>query len=187
MGGLGLFLAASRPGPGHPRAAAQAWITLAAITALAAAATSLLARGSARRRAVWLAVGGGFVYGFASAVTERTGHVLNRGVLHLLATWAPYTFVVAAAIGLLFVQSAFHAGELRLSLPTLTVIQPIVAIAIGQFIFGEKIASAGLARGGDVAGLVLMTAGVFVLAQSPVLAGIPAPPPDPRVCSARGW
>jgi len=174
VAGLGLFLAVSRPGPGHPRASAEAWVALAAMTAVVAAAAAVLARGSARRRAVALAAGGGFVYGFASAVTERTGHALNRGVLHVLATWAPYTLIVAALIGMLLVQSAFNAGELRFSLPTLTVVQPLVAIAIGQIMFNEKIASSGLARVGETAGLLLMIAGVFALTQASTLIGTTA-------------
>jgi len=172
--GLGLFLAVSRPGPGHPRASAEAWFALAAMTAVVAVVASVAARGSARRRAAWLAVGAGFVYGFTSAVTERTGHALNRGVLHVLTTWAPYTLIAAALIGMLLVQSSFNAGALRLSLPTLTVVQPLVAIAIGQIVFNEKIASSGPARAGEAAGLLLMVAGVFALAQSPAIIATPA-------------
>ena len=57
--------------------------------------------------------------------------------------------------------AAFQASDLRFSLPTLTIGEPLVAIAIGQFLFGERIASGGLAPLLELATLAVMTAGVF--------------------------
>jgi hypothetical protein len=91
-----------------------------------------LATGSPRRRALCLGVGTGIIFGVTSAITERTGHLLYGGVLHALSSWAPYTLAVFSIVGLLLNQSAYQAGDLRLSLPVLTVLEPIVAIVIGQ-------------------------------------------------------
>ena len=129
----------------------------------------LARRASRSRAAVLLAVGSGTAFGYVAAVTERTGHVLDAGVVHTLATWVPYALVVGAVVALLLTQSAFHAGALRLSLPTLTVAQPLVAGAIGLGIFGEHIDSRGVAPVFEVLGLALVTFGVFVLARSSVI------------------
>jgi hypothetical protein len=98
---------------------------------------------------------------------------LDAGVLHTLATWAPYALVAGAVVALLLTQSAFHAGALRLSLPTLTVAQPLVAGAIGLGVFGEHIDSRGVAPFLEVLGLALVTVGVFVLARSSVIGAGP--------------
>jgi drug/metabolite transporter (DMT)-like permease len=71
---------------------------------------------------------------------------------------------------LLLTQSAFHAGALRLSLPTLTVAQPLVAVAIGLGFFGERIDSHGVAPIFELLGLALVIVGVFVLARSSLIA-----------------
>jgi hypothetical protein len=118
---------------------------------------------------VLLAAGSGTAFGYVAALTERTGHLLDAGVVHTLATWVPYALVVGAIGALLLTQSAFHAGALRLSLPTLTVAQPLVAGAIGLSIFGEHIDSHGVAPVFEVLGLAMVTFGVFVLARSPVM------------------
>lgn len=166
--GLALFIGVSRPGPGHPRADTLGWVCLFGTTAVLSGAAVLLAHGSARRRALLLAVATGVLYGVTSALTEHTGHVLNGGVLHTLTTWAPYVLVVVSIGGLLVNQSAYQAGDLRLSLPTFTVLEPIVAILIGQLLFGEHIASASGDRIGELAGLAVMAWGVFWLT-----AGVP--------------
>jgi len=168
--GLALFLGTARPGIGHPHASNVAWAILTAAIAVSCGAMVLGARGGSRRRAaVLLAAGSGTAFGYVAAVTERTGHILNAGVVHTLTTWTPYALLVGGVAALLLTQSAFHAGALRLSLPTLTVAQPLVAVAIGLGLFGERVDSRGLSPVFEVIGLVFVTVGVFLLARSPLI------------------
>lgn len=168
--GLALFLGVARPGIGHPHASGAAWAILTGAIALACGAMVLGARGGSRRRAaVLLAAGSGTSFGYVAALTERTGHLLDAGVVHTLTTWAPYALLVGGVGALLLTQSAFHAGALRLSLPTLTVAQPLVAVAIGLGFFGERVDSRGIAPVLELLGLVLVTVGVFLLARSPLI------------------
>ncbi|MGH9017371.1 MAG: DMT family transporter, partial [Acidimicrobiales bacterium] len=164
MAGLGVFLAAAHPGLGHPRASGTAWIVL---TVAVAAACALLVAGahggSPRRAAVLLGAGSGTAFGYVAALTESTGHVLDGGVLHTLASWEPYALVGGGVVALLLTQSAFNAGALRLSLPTLTVAQPLVAVAIGVVLFGEHLAWQGSTPGWLAAGLFMVVFGVFTL------------------------
>jgi drug/metabolite transporter (DMT)-like permease len=179
-GGLGLFLAQARPGVGHPTASGAAWGILTVTVALWCGTMVLGARGTSRvRAAVLLAVGSGTAFGYVAAVTERTGHLLDAGVVHTLTSWAPFALLGGGATALMLTQSAFHAGALRLSLPTLTIAQPLVAILIGLGFFGEHIDTAGLAPLLEVLGLILMTAGVFALALSPVIGAQDVPSRDP--------
>jgi hypothetical protein len=168
--GLALFLGVARPGIGHPHASNAAWALLSAAIAACCTIMVLGSRGgSPRRAAVLLAAASGTTFGYVAAVTERTGHILDRGVVHTLTTWTPYALLVGGVAALLLTQSAFHAGALRLSLPTLTVAQPLVAVAIGLGFFGEHVDSRGFAPVAEIAGLVLVTVGVFALARSPLI------------------
>jgi drug/metabolite transporter (DMT)-like permease len=170
LAGLALFLGAAHPGLGHPQASGEGWIVLTLAVAAACGALVLGARGGSRRRAaVLLGAGSGTAFGYVAALTERTGHILDGGIVHTLATWAPYGLLVGGTVALLLTQSAFHAGALRLSLPTLTVAQPLVAVIIGVGLFGEHIASHGAAPGWEGLGLVMVTFGVFALTRSPVI------------------
>lgn len=169
--GLGLFLEAARPALGHPTATWQAWVLLSAIIAAVCLAMALGAHfGSPRRAAVLYAAASGIAFGYVAAVTERTGHLLDSGALHTLATWPPYALVVAGVVALALTQSGFQAGLLRLSLPTLTIAQPLVALAIGIGFFGERVNHRGGATVIEVLGLAMMTLGVYSLARSPVIA-----------------
>ena len=171
--GLGLFLGVARPGIGHPHVTAETWIIVSAIVATVCGTTVVLRNRttSQNRAAVLLATGSGVAFGYAAALTASTGHLLNMGLLHVLTSWQPYALLVAGAVALILTQGAFHAGALRLSLPTLTVAQPLVAIAIG-LAFGEHINTQGLAPVFEILGLALVVVGVFALAQTPAIAGL---------------
>lgn len=169
-GGVALFLGAAHPGLGHPDASGKAWIVLTVVIAAACGAMVAGTRGGSRRRAaVLLGAGSGTAFGYVAALTERTGHLLDKGLVHTLAAWEPYTLLVGGAVALLLTQSAFHAGALRLSLPTLTVAQPLVAVVIGLGLFGEHIDSRGPAPGWEALGLAMVVFGVFALTRSPVI------------------
>jgi drug/metabolite transporter (DMT)-like permease len=170
VAGLTLFQEVARPGVGHPHASAMGWIVLSAIIAVGCAVMALLARGGSPTRAALLyAAASGTAFGYVAAVTERTGHSLDRGFVHVLTTWAPYVLVVAAVGALVLTQQAFNAGMLRLSLPTLTVAQPLVALAIGIGLFGERVRSQGFAPLEEVLALAVMTVGVYALTRSDLL------------------
>ncbi|HXQ62277.1 MAG TPA: DMT family transporter [Acidimicrobiales bacterium] len=177
MAGLALFLGVAHPGLGHPDASGPAWVVLTAVTAVACGAMVLGTRGGSRRRAaVLLGAGSGTAFGYVAALTERTGHLLDAGVLHTLATWEPYALLVGGSAALLLTQSAFHAGALRFSLPTLTVTQPLVAVIIGLGLFGEHIDGRGLAPLGETIGLAMIVVGVFALTRVPVIGTDPDTP-----------
>lgn len=171
VAGLALFLEIAHPALGNPRGSWEAWLGLSAVIAALCGALALGARaGSPRRAAVLYSAASGTAFGYVAAVTERTGHLLYQGVLHTLATWPPYVLVVAAVAALALTQSGFQAGVLSLSLPTLTIAQPLVALAIGIGFFGERVDARGVRPAVEVIGLAMMTFGVYFLARSPVIA-----------------
>jgi drug/metabolite transporter (DMT)-like permease len=164
--GLGLFLAVSRPGPGFPHASALGWSVLGVSALASVGALVVVARALARWRALCLGAATGILFGVVAALTESSAHLLDHGVVRALGHWQPYALAVCAVLGLMLSQSAFQAGDLKWSLPALTVVEPVVAILIGQLLFGEHISVAGLAPVGEVLALGLMTAGVVGLSRA---------------------
>jgi drug/metabolite transporter (DMT)-like permease len=85
-------------------------------------------------------IGAGVLFGFVAVLTRIIGkHLLDPNGLFLLnVQW--YTLIAIAAAGGLgswFVQSAYSSGPPDLVIAGLTVIDPMVGIAIGIIILGE--------------------------------------------------
>ncbi len=166
MGGLALFIAVSQPGPGLARGSNLGWAVLGLVTAISVGALILAARKRRQWRALTLGVAAGLLGGVLAALIERTAHLLDHGIVHAVTAWQPYALIVVGILGVVLTQSAYQAGDIRTSLPALTVTEPITAILIGQLLLGEQISVAGLAVPGEVVGLSLMAVGVFGLGQA---------------------
>jgi len=173
--GLVVFLVVARPGRGHPNATMTGWIALTVATVVSVGGVCLLGLRSRHHRPLYLAAGAGILFGVTAALAERTSHLLHLGLLTTLQHVPPYAMFVCAGAALILSQSAFQASELRWSLPTLTIVEPLVAILIGQVLYGEHVALGAAAVIGEVFGLAMMIAGIFGLSQ-----GIRQPPRVPN-------
>jgi hypothetical protein len=165
--GLAVFLLVASPEPGHSNVAPIVWIALLGSGAGITLALVVASGGRpAWQRAALLAAAAGVVYGVTAALTKTSSHLLDAGIVHLLVHWQPYALLIAGVGGMVISQSAFQAGPLDASLPTMSVVDPIVSIVIGALAFGENIA----AGPGDVAleviALIAMSTGVVMLSRS---------------------
>jgi hypothetical protein len=177
--GLGVFLSVASPASGHQNVEPYVWALLLASTGGAVALLVGFSFGRAPwKRAVLLSGAAGIIYGATAALTKTSIHLLRYGLLHLLVHWQPYALLVAGVGGMVIAQSAFQAGSLDASLPTMSVIDPIVSIVIGAVAFGESIAANPAALAAEVAALAAMTVGVFLLARSESVRALPEHPPS---------
>ncbi|MER5898134.1 DMT family transporter [Streptomyces sp. NPDC001876] len=140
-------------------------LVLAAGTFGAVAVVTVLAKGLHRpmARSVVLATGAGVAFGMASVFTKTVAMDWTSGSV---GSGLPTLLVIAglAASGLLLSQAAYRGAGLTAPLATVTVVNPVVAAAVGLTLFGEQfrygITGTVLALGcGAVAagGLVLLT------------------------------
>lgn len=164
--GLAIFLLVANPAAGRDNTGAGSWTALlVAVTAVSGLSTLLATAADPRRRAVLLAASAGIVYGAAAALTKTAAHLLGRGVGSLVTHWQPYVLVIFGVAGMILSQSAFQAGALDFSLPTMTVVDPVVSIAIGALVFHEAVDARPAAVLAEVLSLAAMSAGVWLLAR----------------------
>jgi drug/metabolite transporter (DMT)-like permease len=173
VAGLSLFLVVAAPGPGHDKASNLAWLVTGVCTLIPIAVLVAVSRSTGGAlRAGLMAAAGGIFYGLAAALTKVTAQEFHTGIVHTLTnTWEPYALVICAVVAMVVVQSAFQAGPLRWSLPTLTVVDPVVSVVIGALALGERISTVGAAPALEILGLVAMAGGVFLVARSPLMVG----------------
>jgi drug/metabolite transporter (DMT)-like permease len=165
--GLAVFLIVAGPQTGHDNVRPTIWVLL--LTSAAGAALLLISLARRRpgwQRAVLLSAAAGVIYGATAALTKASAHLLDGGFIFVLAHWQPYALLVAGISGMVVAQSAFQAGSLDSSLPTMSVVDPVVSIVIGAVAFGESIAAGPADVLTEVIALVAMSVGVFLLARS---------------------
>jgi drug/metabolite transporter (DMT)-like permease len=168
--GLGVFQWIAAPAAGHDFIRPSTWLLL--LTAGGGLSILLAAVGQeaeGRTKALFLSASAGTIYGVAAALTKTTGGLLSHGVVSTFAHWEPYALAVIGLAGMLIAQSAFQAGALDVSLPTMSAIDPVISICIGSLAFGEVIAGGAGPVALEVISLVVMVVGVYGLARSPAV------------------
>jgi drug/metabolite transporter (DMT)-like permease len=167
--GLSVFLLLAQPRPtGGANASVADW--LGALLSLALAIGVLVVVGlrrGGRSRAALFGAAAGLSDAAMAVVTKAFAHDINRGVSHAVVSWTPYTLVGAGIIAMTISQTAYQAGRPTVSLPIITVTDPVISSAVGVALFGEVIHLDRSSGPAAVAAIGLMVAGLVFLSRSP--------------------
>ena len=164
---LAVFVVLAKASPGDYAASLSTSAIVAVVCTVAVLACVVVAvRTAGWRRAVLLAVAVGVLFGVVAVLTKLVMHLLtHQGVLAVVTTPVLYLLAVLGVIATLLQQSAFHAGSLQTSVPTMLVLEPMIAVLLGAVVLGEHL---DVGRGDAVAIAVAtaaMVAGTIALGR----------------------
>ena len=164
--GLTLLIGVGRPGGGHRQASPSAW----AIATLAVAAVVVVALVRGRHvevagAGVWLALGTGAAFALDAGCLKSAADAVHDHGAGRLAVLAFGGFLVAAAAGNVLIQRAFQISPLHVALPALVATEPVGAVALGFLLYGERLRGGAVAVPAEVAGLIVLVAGVIAAAR----------------------
>jgi drug/metabolite transporter (DMT)-like permease len=166
VGGVGLFvLVAAFTAIDKPVTAMNLvtiLIILAVVLALFALTFAFLRR---RFKAIAYIVGAGVLYGFVATLAKVVISRLFQGDFGWLTILCLVGLLSAAALGGYFVQNAYSSGPPDLVIAGLTVIDPLVAVAIGIIVLGEASQAPAWALVAYVLFGLVAILGVFGLAR----------------------
>jgi hypothetical protein len=139
---LAVFISLARTKPGDYEGAEVPAIVVTGVCLVFVAGCLLVAlRLSNWRRAILLAVGVGVLFGVVAVLTKLVMHIVREGnMLRLMTTPVLYVVIAVGVIATLLQQSAFHAGSLRASVPAMLVLEPVVAVLLGEIVLEEHLA-----------------------------------------------
>lgn len=149
------------------------WPTAGGIAVVAFIAVQAGRRRSGKHRATLTGLGAGLVFGIQDALTRQTLQILqNHGMSGLLTSWSAYCLVATGAVGILLMQSAFNAGPLHASLPTITAGEPVAGILLGIVVFGDRISLSPASLATHAGGIAALVVGVILVARAPALSNL---------------
>ena len=90
----------------------------------------------------------------------------------LFTTWPPYCLLAAGIVGLWLMQSAFSAGPLHSSLPTIAAGEPVAGIVLGIVVFGDRIQISAGQLAIEAGGIAALIVGVVMVARSSAFGGL---------------
>ncbi len=155
--GVAVFVAAAHPSGGQPAADAGAAAVVIAAGALLAGACSVVATraGSGRPAGFALGLAAGILYGLVGGVLKAAVHAAIHQPAAAVAAWPAWALVVLGAWALVVHQRAYTLAPLSMSLPALSVANPLAAVVFGAAAFGKTPASRPLALLAQALGLAV--------------------------------
>lgn len=165
VGGLAAFLALARPEqPTNVAVATASWVTLG----LAAGAGVLLAvvlayRWRDRLRAALLALAAGTGDAVMATLTKQLANESDRGLHHVVVSPVLYLLCLVGMVAFWLSQNAYRAGHQTVSLPIISVTDPILASVLGVVIFGEVVHLHGVQGPLALVAAAAMVGGLVVL------------------------
>jgi hypothetical protein len=159
-GALSAVIIVGDPASGYGRGSGETWGFVALVLGPTLVLCVLAARVWSGRpvAAVLLAVVAGTSLALFAVLTKGVVEVAKDGLGAVLEAPEFYPWLIVAVVGMVFQQTAFRAGALTASLPTMTVAKPVVAGAMGVIVLHETFN----ATGPDVVVLVLAVAVVII-------------------------
>jgi drug/metabolite transporter (DMT)-like permease len=162
---VAVIVTVGNPTAGHSRASLETWTAVIAVLGPAMVLCVLGARiWSGTVSAVLLAVVSGALWGVFAVLTKGVVDRIDDGLWALLRTPELYVWVLVAIAGTAWQQSSFRAGALTASLPTMTVVEPVVGSVLGIVVLGETL------RPGDAGWLTLIVAVALMVLATVALA-----------------
>lgn len=163
---LAVVISVGNPAAGQSHGSLESWMIVAAVMGPTLGLCLLGARIWSHRpaAAVLLAVVAGSLLGLFAVLTKGMVDVIEHGAGALLQTPEFYAWAFAGTAGMIFHQSAYRAGALTASLPTIIVAKPVVGMVLGVTVLRETLDADGTER------LLLVVAAVVVIVATVGLA-----------------
>lgn len=142
---LALFVLMARPRPGLYRGQELAWtVAILVIAPIVVFCVVFGARSTGRRRAVLIAIAVGVLFGVIAVLTKLVMFELAEdGPAAVLRLPPVYLLAALGVTAMMLQQSAFHAGALQMSVPTMLVLEPVVAVTLGALVLNEHLTVSG--------------------------------------------
>jgi hypothetical protein len=142
---LAVVIAVGQPAGGQERASPQTWLVVAVVMGPPLWLCLLGARIWSDRpvAAVLLAAVAGSLLAVFAVLTKGIVDIVEHGAGQLWHTPELYAWVFSGVAGMIFHQSAYRAGALTASLPTIIVAKPVVGGVLGVIVLGETLRADG--------------------------------------------
>jgi hypothetical protein len=171
--GVAGFLVVGRPSGGHADVSFDVLAPLAIGLVLVTGGCLAVAARYQNLRPLALALACGVNYGVAAFAVKLVTTEFGGGPAKVFTNWPIYVLAVVGPVGFILNQDAFQQGTFLAPVQAIiTTADPVISIGLGVLWLGVVLRSSPADIFGEVASLLLMTAGIIVTARvAPQVAG----------------
>jgi hypothetical protein len=180
--GVAGFLVAGRPSAGHGDVGFGVLVPLVAGLVVVAGGCLVVAARNRNLRPLALALACGVNYGVAAFAIKLVTTEFGGGPGRVFTNWPIYVLAVVGPAGFILNQDAFQEGTFLAPVQAIiTAADPVISIGLSILWLGVALRTGPADTFGEVASLLLMTAGIIITARvAPQAAGDAPAEPTPK-------
>jgi hypothetical protein len=177
---LVVFVVMGEPTSGRDDPSFREWLPIIVVVVPLVAACVFAATGlqHGTRRSLVLAVAAGVLLGVSAPLTKTAIAGFEDGFVDGLVRWELWAMALTATLGTFWQQSSYQAGDVQTSLPAVTVLKPLVAMALGLTLYDETLKIGGIGDVLLIASIVTMVMATVVLGRLAAPDVVEPSPPD---------
>ena len=139
--GLALYAIYGDPASGNDTAPNDEWlIALGAVAVICVSLFVVARRSSKQRKASFLGVMSGILYGTSACLVKQVTTQLNDGgVSEVVSNWEFWAMAITGVVAFVVQQMSLSEGFLATSVATVSVSNPIISVIIGILLFEETL------------------------------------------------
>ncbi len=167
--GLAAFLIAGDPTAGDGTGATTRWLEVGVIVSgLFLVLIALAWKIPGKPRAALCATAASIAFGLSDAMSKAAFSLLDDPA-SFYANWQLYAVIATAVVAVAISQVAYNAAPLVVSLPSLTVGEPVTAVLVGVAALDVHFRTTPAALAVEGVAVVMVAFGSWIVALSPVL------------------
>lgn len=158
---VSIIIVLGRPTAAENNPSAAVWLTSFGVGTVVISGLYVFGRRQSRPTRA-LIFGGltGAIMGYLALMSKTVVDVWGaNGVIGLITSWELYMLLFLAATGTAVQQASFNAGDLKNSLPAMTIVEPLVAFSLGYIVLGEHFQVKSFAGWGVMAAAMVVMIG----------------------------
>jgi drug/metabolite transporter (DMT)-like permease len=166
--GLVIFLVITSPHGGSFLPKTSAWTVPSIVCAAGVALLVALGqRGSPARRAALFASATAVMWALEATFIKATTDTISAvGFGGMFTRWPVYALIVGGVVGLVCEQAALHVGPLSVSQTFIVIVDPVVSVALGIWLYRERLHHDALHLSIGVIAFAVMCAGIVALTRT---------------------
>ena len=166
--GLVIFLVVTAPRGSSFLPTSSAWTTPSIVCVAGVALLVALAqRGSPARRAALFASATAVMWALEATFIKATTDTISAlGFGDVFTRWPVYALIVGGIVGLLCEQAALHVGPLSVSQTFIVIVDPIVSVALGIWLYRERLHHDALHLTVSAVAFAVMCTGIVALTRT---------------------
>ncbi|WP_185770488.1 DMT family transporter [Corynebacterium anserum] len=136
---VSVIIILGRPAAAETNPSDVVWWSSFCVGTVAISALYLWARRQSRHtRALIFGSLTGAIMGYLALMSKTVVDIWStEGPRYLVSSWELYMLLFLAATGTAVQQASFNAGDLKNSLPAMTIVEPLIAFSLGYVVLGE--------------------------------------------------